>query len=702
MMPSRRTWGLGLLLTAAVTLHGAVAAHAQDEGAAQDEGTAVADTFATVEADTVDLDSMSATDRAIYLAKTGRAEQINETAEPSGGPLFRSFKNKPVAGTRASVRQYSYYWEIVSDLKMRDSASFKNTLDWSWDEFRRQNKTVEKWNNEFIYSLGKMIPLQARLDGRWNWSEDKTVNTAGVANLNKRNNKKLGIELSKQMFRTGPLVNIAKASASINDQKSVNQGQRNDFNEGILDGGFQTAYEITPGLSLAGRLYGMATSGERTLGTTTDSSTADGDSLGFGVYYGATYGSGRAVVTRSNFNKNYLDFVRNSNALIDTVGLSDEEKVVFETETNDAMRVEIINDFSLGKIGFQSRLSRDTNDLDYAVSGVGLKQRQNDLMQLTMTFGAGRDSFAVGYDWKWKWDDQRIKGATANRGKQNTKDRDFEFQWFHRLFTATMFSMRYHQQLGQDIAENVWNDNDKDRLQSDFSMKAERNWYGSFRASMVYAYTQVQDISIRESRSANNNTKDSHEIAPSYTWTISRRVSFDQSYRLYIQYTGYDFGYLDTVDKDDSYNKRGNLATRVTLKPTKRLGLTIRHDYNKRFNAKKTGTSADGGSYYAQDLNQRISKIDLGMTFDIAPGATFEAATYRTNDKKYNPSATVISESINKSGEIWVGCRVKQTWGRKNPLELSAMVRKYNAFGPSVTETSADYWEADVWLKWSF
>lgn len=688
---------LPLVLVSAVLL-GAPAVMAQSQGGG-DQAEKAARITAVV--DSLKQEGVTAFQMTEVLREMGLTG-VQTVEDDSGGPFFKTFTNDPKAGTKASVRQYSYYWELLSEVKMRHTASFKNTLDWSWDEFRRQDKTVEKWNNEFTYNLGKTVPMQVLLNGRWNWSEDKTVNSAGVANLNKRNNKSLSLDASKHSFRTGPLINSVTASAAINDQKSINQGQDNNFNEGTLDGGLQSAYEISRGLSIAGRIYGMGTAGDRTLGETTDSSTADGDSLGFGVYYGATHANGRAVVTRSNFNKNYLDFVRNTNALIDTVGLSEEEKVVFETETNDALRVEVINDFRLGRLGFTSRLSRDTNDLDYAASGVGLKQRQNDLMQLAMTYAAGRDSFQVKYDWKWRWDDQRYKGATANRGKQNSKDRDFEFQWFHRFFSATMFSMRYHQQLVQDIAENVWNENDKDRLQSDFSLKAERNWFNSFKASMVYAYTQVQDISIRESRSANNNVKDSHEIAPSYTWTVSRRVTFDQSYRLYIQYTNYDFGYLDSVNKTDSYNKRGNLATRVTINPTTRLRLTIRHDWNKRFNADKAGTSPDGSSFYTQDLNQRISKIDLGMTFEIAPGATFEAATYRTNDKKFNPSAEVINESINKSGEMWVGCRVKQQWGRNNPLELSAVVRKYNAFGPSVTETSADYWEADVWLKWSF
>jgi hypothetical protein len=384
------------------------------------------------------------------------------------------------------------------------------------------------------------------------------------------------------------------------------------------------------------------------------------------------------------------------------VGLSEEEKVVSEKEINDALRVEIINDFDLGPFTLLSRLSRDTNDLEYAASGVGLKSRQNDLMELGLTFAAGRDSFALGYDWKWRWDDQRFKDATANRGRQNTKDRDFEFLWFHRLFKATRLSARFHQQLVQDIAENVWNENDKDRLQSDFSVKVERNWVARFRASMVFAYSQTQDISIRASRSANNNVRDSYEIAPSYTWDIAPWLALDQSYRLYIQYTDYDFNYLEQVTREDNYNKRGNLATRVTVKPTGRLSVTVRHDYNKRFNATKGSENPQGGFFYSRDLNQRISKIDLGLTFEAAPGATLEGATYRTRDDKTTFSQDTTRESTNYSGEIWVGCRVKQKWGRKNPLELSALVRKFNAFGPSVTETSADYWEADVWLKWSF
>ncbi len=60
----------------------------------------------------------------------------------------------------------------------------------------------------------------------------------------------------------------------------------------------------------------------------------------------------------------------------------------------------------------------------------------------------------------------------------------------------------------------------------------------------------------------------------------------------------------------------------------------------------------------------------------------------------------ITSESDEYSGELWVGTKVNKTW--RESITLSALVKKFNAFGPSVSETSANYWEADVWLKWEF
>jgi len=345
-------------------------------------------------------------------------------------------------------------------------------------------------------------------------------------------------------------------------------------------------------------------------------------------------------------------------------------------------------------------LARDLDSQEYSASGVGLKERHNDQVALGLKFAAGRDSFTVDYDYLWKWDDQRIKGATSNRGRQYVKSRDLSFGWFRELFRATELQVRFHTGLNQDIAENQFNENDKDRLETDMNASVDRSW-SDFRTQLAFSYKQTQDISIRASRSSNNNTKDSYEIAPGYTWDVADWLRLTQSYRLYIQYTDYDYAYLENVTREDDYNKRGNLNTRLTIKATKRVELTIKHDYNKRFNATKVSEDPSGAASYFKDQIQTINKLDFSVDFEAADGVVFNAATYRSKDVKDSFGRTT-RRTTTFSGEIWVGCQVKKKWGRRNPLELSALVRKFNAFGPSVTETSADYWEADVWLKWSF
>ena len=93
---------------------------------------------------------------------------------------------------------------------------------------------------------------------------------------------------------------------------------------------------------------------------------------------------------------------------------------------------------------------------------------------------------------------------------------------------------------------------------------AERYWSRSLH-TVSSAVKQIDDISIRETRSANNNVKRTYEIAPSYRWTISPRLSLNQTFRMYIQYQDYDFIGFEGVNKEDGFNKRGNLNTTVDL-----------------------------------------------------------------------------------------------------------------------------------------
>jgi hypothetical protein len=308
---------------------------------------------------------------------------------------------------------------------------------------------------------------------------------------------------------------------------------------------------------------------------------------------------------------------------------------------------------------------------------------------------------AVVYKYGWSWDDQRVLDAALSRGRLYVQERDFQASWYRTLFKETRLSVQYHEGLTQDIAENPSNKNDKDRRQLDCSGRVERVWAGRFRSTMSFSYRQSQDVSIRGASSSNNNRKDSYELTPGYSWTLAPWFTLDQNYRVYIQYTDYLFSYLPTVTRRDDYNKRGDLATKIAIVPSPRLTITVRHDFNRRFNAAKTFEDAAGSSLYDRNLEQDISRIDLDLAYIAAPGVTLEVGTYRTRDNKRSIGRTT-SETRTDSGDLVLGSRVDRSWGARKQFQVSAMIKKINAYGPSVTSTSADYWEADVWLKWLF
>lgn len=620
---------------------------------------------------------------------------------PDDGRFYLGMTREPKVGLQANVQKYSMYGTLTTTGMFKSSAQAVSNLEWSWDNYRKQQKTVDSRKGGLRYSFGKQLPLVTIIDGSWNWSEDRTTNTAGYANLFKMDNKLVNLTSSQQKFQALGLVNSVRLGANFNDQTGLNQNQRSKFSEGTTQGGLQSGWAVSRGVVVAGRLAGTATGGTRELAGSTSPSSAHGDSLGVGVYFNRGVGTGYLAMTRSSFAKKYLEFRRNANGLVDTVGLDEADKVVTELETRDAVSLDFAHKFKFGRFGGELGAGHTTDDQELATGVAGLKQRAQDSADMTLSFDAGRDSLVAYARVGESWDDQRIKAATASRGRQFVRRREFQFNWYRTLFKATRMNLQFHEELTQDVAEKRFNENDKDRLQVDFAGKVERAWAGKFRTNMVFSYRQTQDISIRGSSSSNNNRKDSYELVPGFSWNLAPWITFDQNYRLYIQYTDYLYSYLPTVTRKDDYNKRGDLVTKVLLVPNQRLRITIRHDFNRRFNATKSLEDAAGSAFYHRDLEQDIAKIRLDMAYIVTPGVSFECGTYRTRDDKTSIGRSNTS-SRTDSGELVIGTRVDQVLGARKDFEVSAMIKKINAYGPSVTASSADFWEADVWFKWLF
>jgi hypothetical protein len=660
------------------------------------------DPFADTEGDTLTTESTGSLSDLVSEAESDDAEENQfGRVQTTGGPFFVKFTNTPKAGIRTNVTSNMYYGDFKTTLNMIKAASFSSTLNYSWSDFRQQIKTAEKRGIMGTYSSGSNLPVIASLRGSKDWSEDITTNSGGFENVSKRDYRTGGLTLSKPKLNWGAFDLTLKSSTGLNEQKAVNQNQQNNFKETYLDGGMQVGSEIVEGVTVAGRLYGRTTGGNRTLGDNDSPSSSTVDTTGIGVYYNRNLATGRVALTRGNFDKKYLDYKRNTSGLIDTVGLDEDAKVVDETEIKDILTLDLLNDMRIWGMTFETKLSHSMNESDFASSRVGYKERLQQDADFDLSFSVGRDSFSIGYAFLWKWDDQLTKDATEKRGRNYKKERDFKAYWGRTLFADTDLRVNYFTGLGQDTSENGYLTTDKDRLRYGLTMDLKRDWVGKFSTNMLFGFKQNHDLALHSTRSSNNNIKDSFEVSPGFSWPVATWLTLTQKYRVYIQYTDYVYSDLAGSKSVDNYNKRATLATVVQIKASERLDLTIKHDYNQRINADKTDESATGSNQYFVYQRQKIGKIDLAFVFKVANGVVLEGATYRTKDSK----ATInTKESIvdRLEGKIWVGARVNRQWGKDNPLELSAMVRKYNAYGPSVSKTSADYWETDVWLKWSF
>jgi len=664
----------------------------------------------TTEPDSLDAavaDADSAAGPTSLSEIAAQAQQQGQQADQqtdAEGPFLVSWDRLPKAGISAKVRKVRYYGELGSNLKLLKGATITKMFKYATETYRKQDKTTETRDGTLSFRDGSLLPFSTdlNLDLSWNWLEDHTVNSAGTANLNKNDNRQASLTLNRQDIQTAFLKHDLRAMGQLKKQQGESQRKRIDSSEGSFSGGLRSSLQPVTGVSVATSVYGKFSEGERVLGETTSPSSTNADSLGAGLFYKRGLVTGFFEVKRSSFEKRFLDYNRDANGLVDTsdAGI---DKIVQELERMDAISLVWENRFRLGPVTLSCDLARDMDEHTYRASGLGRQEKYQDQTEVDLAYNYGqRDSVSVAFGYLFKWDDQTYKGATAARGRQMNQRRDVTLTWGHRLFRHTTFLAKFNNGLSQDMAEDQFNDNDRDRLETFASAKLTADWPTRFKASMLFSYRHVEDLSIRQSRSANNNFKDTYEISPGYAWPVGSIIQLQQSYTISIQYTDYIYSDLDVVNRQDDYNKRGNLNTQVSLNPSPDLRLTVSHDYNEKFNASRLATDVTGHDYYHRDQEQRISRIDFAVNYRVSPWFTVQGASFQTKDVR-DTFGTTTTTLDRRSGEIWVGCSIDKKWGPTNDaLHLQANVRRYNAFGPNIQETNARYWDADVSLSWKF
>jgi hypothetical protein len=631
------------------------------------------------------------------LLKDPEALAALKAAQPEPS-LITKWDISPQSKIRAEIRKILYQVDVSNELELRDKSTVTQNLSTSLDDYRQQDKTVEKRDGSLIYRSSKTRTTSGTINMMRNWNEDRVTNSSGAVNTNKRDFQSAVANVQKTGMNLKGIEFLATGAGSIADQKSEAQGQRNDFSEAALNGMLHSTYAFTEGVSLQAHYGRINKSGDKTLGERTDPSTATGDTVEVTALYEKGRLSGTFQVLRSAYTDEYLDWNRTSNGIVDTNDV--EEKIVQEIETDDVLKLEWVNSFPLSIFNISTSLKREMSENDYNLSGVGKKDKLSDTGRLSIGFRPTvRDTIHVNYNYGWKWDDQTYQGATEARGRQESKSQDVKLDWQHQLFLNTLVNTTFKTGLSQSTAENAFNLNDRDRIETTFGTRMDTNWGRGRKVNLAFNYQSFEDIQLRKERSANNSIKETFEISPGYRMPLVSFLTIDQSLSVWIQYTDYVYSDLEAANKTDKYNKRANMNTKFTFKPNSRLTLVVRHDLNFKRTSNKSGTTAAGGDFYQRDSDQNISKINFMMTYNANQWLKLEATTYQQRDLKETFGGNA-RETERFSGDVAVGGSINRKFGQDGTLKVAVL--KYYAHGDNVQPTAQEYWDADIQFSWRF
>lgn len=665
------------------------------DAAAATPDAAPADSLASAPADSARA-SLPMAEMLGLSADEAAVAQLQQEQGPA--PFISSWTITPKAAYSAKMQKTGYTSDLTNSLTLRDKSSLSQRTSISLDDYRTQNKTVETRSGNLNYNTDGQRDLTGSLALSDNWTRDEITNSANTTNVNRRETRLANASLKRKDLELGGISHDMVVNGSYNQQIAEQIGQRNDISEAALDGALRSEYRPREWLSVHSGTYAMTKSGERSLGLESNPSSSSGDSLRVGVFYQRDAIFGGVTVAKSNFQNRYLDYNRNANGIPDTINVA--QKIVQELERDDAVTLSWENTLQIGGLKVIGKVARDVSENSFRASRVGTRERRQDAADLRLGFRPSRlDTLHFSYSYLYKWDDQTYKGASSSRGRQVTRRRDVALNLAHALFRHTDLNFNFRTGISQDIAEGGFNVNDRDRLDSGATVKMDTRFDSGVTVNLSFDARRTEDISIRRERSGNNSIKDTYEIAPSYLWPLASWLDLNQSFRVWIQYTDYVFSDLEDVNKLDDYNKRGNLTTKVTIRPNSRLTLSIRHDLNLKNTAKKSRTDAAGSSYYSPESDQTVSNIDFSLQYRVSTWLSLDGTTYRKRDFK-ETFGTSVRETERFSGEVAVGGHLKKDFGTGKSLTLGA--RRYFADGDNVQEVNRAYWDADLELTWRF
>ena len=106
------------------------------------------------------------------LAKQTQASAPADTAAVAD-PFFSKCTNTPEAHVKADVTKVQYGGKLGNTVAVRGGGTITDNYGYTYDSYRRQNKTVENRTAQGGYSSGKLLPVVINMQGSVNWTDQR-------------------------------------------------------------------------------------------------------------------------------------------------------------------------------------------------------------------------------------------------------------------------------------------------------------------------------------------------------------------------------------------------------------------------------------------------------------------------------------------------------------------------------------------------
>ncbi len=558
--------------------------------------------------------------------------------------------------------------------------------------YRQQERDAYRRDFTTAYDrpLGDLLKMNLNFSNKY----DEDITVFGVDNVTARESEDYRGALA---FRGGGELTKGFGHAfSLSGDVFDHDGVNRETTEKRTDasGGVTSLWTFDRGdLSVEGRFGYKRASGNNELRGLEANSNSRQDTLATKVEYEGHRFNFSTDVQRAVYIEDRLDFRRNTNGVIDTVGaerpVSNEQERRRGDRINGALSYRVLPVLNVRGVG-----SYDLTETRWTLNEQGLLRRGNDEIDLGLDFRyAEAGSLTVSYTVGNRWDDRRFQGNTSFRGRETRRTEEAKFEMSQRLFSQSDLTLSFGQRLQQNLFEEEGNNRDRDELidRADARIVSRAIPNLQLNASGSISVTRLVNLA---SESTSNNKEDRlFSVIGGYRWFATDKITLEQNYRMQIIFIDFH-----TSDSRDRFNKQGQVVSKLGYQLPRNAKLNAEYALDFRSNGTRQADVTPGQISFRTDLRRFTHRVRADINIPIS---IFDLAVDSEREFLRDKNTAGVTTRSEDSGDI----RMKLSGTKKlftGKLDVSVNVTRVLAYGPRVRAESERYWIANSTITMKF